>query len=269
MTTRNLQLHQVIVPPHVHRFEISEDSIKDLAASIQEVGLINPITVIDNGDETYTLRAGHCRILAHEYLRRSHIQANVITGSLRDTEAVTFAENLHRTPLSPMEEAYAIQHEHTENLVSIDQIARVLHRSVEWVHQRLALVEMPPDLRDLVHRRQLPIGSALALATVTDAPHRHYLQRYAIDAGANIQVVAEWVRQWQLAAELGNAHQAPKPQMPEPGQTLVVTMPCFACGAPHPYQDLRIIRMCTPCLTATTATPQEPAHSPAPPPQPN
>lgn len=247
MTTRTLRLHQVIVPEHIHRIDIAQDAIRDLADSIKQHGLINPITVTDNGDDTYTLRAGHCRLLAHELLGRSTIEATVREGTVRDTEGITFAENLHRTQLTPMEEAYAIKHEHEDNLVAIATIARVLHRTEDWVQQRLELVKMPPDLCELVHRRQLAIGSALALASVTDEKHRHYLQRYALDSGASVPVIAEWVRQWQLAVELGAAATAPRPALPEPGQQIEVTMPCFVCGQPHPYQALRVYRVCNSC----------------------
>jgi len=250
MTTRTLKLHQVIVPEHIHRITISETAIKDLAASIEQHGLINPITVIDNGDDTYTLRAGHCRLLAHQHLNRSHIEAQIRQGSVRDTEGITFAENLHRTALSPMEEAYAIKHEHEENLVPVDTIARVLHRSEDWVMQRLALTKMPPDLCELVHNAELPIGSAIALATVSDDSHRAYLTRYAIDGGAAVQVIREWVRQWQLADELGIGSAAARPEMPAPGEAITVTMPCGFCGNPHPYHLLRIVRLCGNCATA-------------------
>lgn len=260
MNSRTLRLHQVIVPEHIHRMTISEDAIRDLARSIEQNGLINPITVIDNGDDTYTLRAGHSRLLAHQYLNRSTIDATIRTGSVRDTAGITFAENLHRTQLSPMEEAYAIQHEHQHNLVPIDTIARVLNRTEQWVLLRLALTVMPPTLRELVHTDQLPIGSALALAAVSDDPHREYLTRYAINAGAAVTVIREWVRQWQLSQELGTGAAAPRPAMPEPGQQVVVNMPCYVCGDPHPYQDLRITRICGGCILALNQHDAPPPH---------
>lgn len=252
MSSETLRLHQIIVPEHIHRITIDQDALQTLADSIKENGLINPITVVDNGDDTYTLRAGHRRLLAHEILGRSTIEAIVRDGSVRDTEGITFAENLEREQLSPMEEAYAIKHEHEDNLVSVKQMAKRINRSEEWIRQRLALVHMPPDLCELVHQRKLPIGSAIALATVSDDVHRHYLQTYALDAGATVAVIGEWVRQWQLAAELGFATAAPKPPMPEPGQPITITMPCWICNAAHPYDQLRVFRVCNECTAELT-----------------
>lgn len=247
MSTQTLRLHQIIVPEHIHRITIDQDALQQLADSIKENGLINPITVVDNNDMTYTLRAGHRRLLAHQLLGRNIIEASVREGSVRDTEGITFAENLEREQLSPMEEAYAIKHEHEDNLVSVKQMAKRINRTEDWIRQRLALVHMPPDLCELVHTGKLAIGSAIALATVSDDAHRRYLQTYALDAGATVAVIGEWVRQWQLAVELGNGAAAPRPEMPEPGQPITVTMPCWVCAQPHPYEQLRVFRVCRDC----------------------
>jgi ParB-like chromosome segregation protein Spo0J len=178
----------------------------------------------------------------------------VRNGSVRDTEGITFAENLHRTELTPMEQAYAIKHEHEDNLVPIATMARVLHRSTEWIQQRLELVAMPPNMRELVHTSALPITSALLLATITDDTHRNYLVRYAVDAGAAVPVIREWVRQWHLAQELGTPGGAPLPDLPPAGQPVTVTMPCSVCGDAHPYQRLKVLRACDICLAALTET---------------
>jgi len=247
MTTRTLRLDQVIIPPHLHRIERNEQHIKDLARSIERSGLLNPITVSDNGDDTYTLVAGHNRLLAHEHMGRQTIAATMFTGSDKDAETARFAENLHRENLTPMEEALAIAREHFENFTPLDTIARMLNRSMDWVAQRLQLVDMPADLKELVHTKQLPIGSALALTEITDTAHRTYLQQYAMNAGAAVPVIREWVRQWHLAKDLGTQGNAPRPAMPEAGQPITVMMPCFICGDPHPYQLLRIMRVCQGC----------------------
>lgn len=247
MSARTLRLDQIAVPADVHRIDINDHELRDLAASIEQLGLLNPINVSDNGNDSYTLVAGHRRYLACQMLHRTHIDCTILTGSKRDTEAARFAENMHRAQLTPMEEAYAIQHQHTHNVIPVATIARMLHRSEDWVEQRLALVKMPPELCDLVHRGSLPIGSALALANVTDDAHRRYLTTYATTAGAAVTVIREWVKQWQLTITLDPSADAPRPEMPEPGAPVVVTMPCYCCGDPHPYQFLRVARMCAPC----------------------
>lgn len=247
MTTRSIPLSQIIVPDDIHRVDIDDQALKDLALSISQIGLLHPITVTDNANDTYTLRAGHRRYLAHIELGRPNIEATVFNGSERDAHAARFAENLARVNLSPMEEARAIHAEHYENLTPRDVIARMLNRTVDWVNQRLDLMDMPSELCDLVHQGALPIGSALALATISDVAHRRYLQTYAQTAGATVTVVREWVRHWELAQQPGSNVIAILPPMPEPGQPVVVTMPCHICGHPHPYQELRVTRVCGDC----------------------
>lgn len=263
MTTRTLRLNQIIIPEHIHRLNISHEAITDLAASIEQHGLINPITVVAHIDDTYTLRAGHCRLLAHQHLGRTTIEATVREGSIRDTAGLTFAENLHRTQLSPMEEAHAIKHEHEDNAVPTATIARVLHRSEEWVLQRLMLTVMHPELCELVHTRELPMGSALALNFVTDDAHRRYLTRYAIDAGAAVHVIREWVHLWELQSASVPPDQIARPPMPQPGQVIVVSMPCALCGQAHPYHQLQVLRLCSACIGEAVYSSDRPVPLPA------
>lgn len=260
MSARTLRLAQIFVPPNLHRVDIDEQALEDLAHSITTNGLLNPINVQDNGNDSYTLIAGHRRLLAHQRLGRTEIACTVHNGSARDASSARFAENLHRANLSPMEEARAIHHAHHIDLIAISTLARLLNRSQEWISRRLALLEMPLDLQELAHAGTLPLGSALALANVTDEIHRRYLTRYALDAGAAVNVIAEWVRQWQLAGELGDQGAAPLPEMPEPGQPITVTMPCYVCGEAHPYQELRVTRVCGGCMLELNT--QDVNHSP-------
>lgn len=259
MSARTLRLAQILIPEDVHRIDIDNQELQDLARSIEQLGLLNPIGVIDNGNDTYTLNDGHRRFLAHQILHRATIDCSIRTGSVRDNEAARFAENMQRAQLSPMEEAYAIKHQNEANLIPVHELARMLHRSVEWVDTRLFLTQMHPELCELVHRAALPIGSALALATVKDDTHRRYLTTYAINAGAAVSVIREWVRQWQLHEQLGATADAPRPEMPPPGEAVVVTMPCYICATPHPYQHLRVARICIDCTAQLEVSNRLPA----------
>ena len=58
------------------------------------------------------------------------------------------------------------------------------------------------------------------------------------------------MQQWELARDAGNAAGAPRPVLPEPGQAVVVTVPCYICTTPLPYQSMRILRACPECARA-------------------
>jgi ParB family chromosome partitioning protein len=252
MRNENLPLHKIELPARLHRVSIDEDALRELADSIMLHGLINPITVTQDGDH-YQLQAGQRRLLAHERLGRSHIEARVYEpGEPVNGDAVRFAENLQRADLSPMEEARAVRDYANATNAGVDPIAHMVNRSRAWVEQRLALLKLPDELTIALHTKRLGIAHALILAQVDDAPHRNYLLRYALDAGATTTCLRLWVENWKIARDTGHPDTAARPPMPEPGQPIVITVPCHICADLMPYHTARIVRLCADCLHRIT-----------------
>ena len=107
---------QTVVPinslqtnPYQPRIELDQDAIKELANSIAENGLLQPITVLENDNSTYTIVFGHRRVAAYEYLNKKEIEANILT-SLENKDLVIspIIENLQRKDMEPIETAMAL-----------------------------------------------------------------------------------------------------------------------------------------------------------------
>lgn len=247
MRHASIALHKIVLPSRLHRVSIDEEALHQLMASIEKDGLINSISVTELGD-VYQLEAGHRRFLAHQRMRRSHIDAKIYeAGDKASGESIRFQENLQRADLSPMEEALAIDGAIHENSMTTKDVARMLHRSEDWVLQRLQLLQLTDDLKDHVHEQRLGLAAALELNKVNDTEHRAYLLRYTLDAGASLAVVREWVNQWRLAEAAGNPSQAQRPEMPLPGQPIIIQIPCYVCHEAMAHDRLRILRICPNC----------------------
>ncbi|MDQ7021664.1 MAG: ParB/RepB/Spo0J family partition protein [Candidatus Dojkabacteria bacterium] len=97
------------INPYQPRIGIEQEAIIELAKSIQENGLLQPITVLDNHDDTYTIVFGHRRAAAYAYLDRTEIEANILT-SLDNKQLVIspIVENLQRKDMEPIETAMAL-----------------------------------------------------------------------------------------------------------------------------------------------------------------
>lgn len=250
MRHAQIPLHKIVLPPRLHRVSIDELALEELARSIAKDGLINAIAVTELGD-AYRLEAGHRRFLAHQRLGRVTIEAKIYEpADNANGEAIRFAENFDRADLSPMEEALALHRAIDEGEMTLDQVAHTANRSSAWVKQRLQLLALPDELSEHVHSRRLSTGAALELQKVDDQTHRTYLLRYALDAGASIAVLREWVNQWLLARAAGDAANAPRPDMPLPGQPIIIQIPCYVCNVPMVHDKLRILRVCPECTGA-------------------
>lgn len=95
--------------PYQPRIEIAHDAIVELANSIAQNGLLQPITVLENGDDTHTIVFGHRRVAAYEFLNKKNIEANILSSL--DNQALIIApivENLQRKDMEPIETAIAL-----------------------------------------------------------------------------------------------------------------------------------------------------------------
>jgi len=255
MNLQHIGVHQITLPDQLHRQAIDDEQLVQLAHSIAQVGLINPITVRPLGGY-YELVAGHRRYLACLRLGHTTIPAivRIDTSDNTDTaELVRTIENLHRTDLTPIEEANVIARLHRDQRHTIERIAAALHRSTRWVTERLQLADLVPELSDLVHQRKLGIAAALLLAEVTDSQHRAYLTRYALQDGVSTPILRQWIVEWHLAHAADALAPAPLPQMLAPGEHVVIYIPCGVCGEPTRHTHAHLMRVCDPCYDAATA----------------
>ena len=95
--------------PHQPRIELDQVAIGELANSINENGLLQPITVLENGDSTYTIVFGHRRVAAYEYLNKKNIEANILSSlDNKDLVIAPIVENLQRKDMEPIETAMAL-----------------------------------------------------------------------------------------------------------------------------------------------------------------
>ena len=95
--------------PYQPRIEINPNTIEELANSINENGLLQPITVLDNNDETYTIVFGHRRVAAYEFLNKKEIEANILLSlNNQDLVIAPIVENLQRKDMEPIETAMAL-----------------------------------------------------------------------------------------------------------------------------------------------------------------
>lgn len=130
--------------PDQPRKTFSEESLIELAASIERHGLIQPITVKRLDEGTYLLVAGERRFRAFERLGRSTIPAIVTTG---DAEEIALIENIQREDLNPLEEAEALARMMDRHRYTQEQLGQVVGKSQAAVSQVLGLLNLPETIR--------------------------------------------------------------------------------------------------------------------------
>jgi ParB family chromosome partitioning protein len=174
--------------PHQPRAALDPTRLADLAASIRQSGVVQPILVRPRGDR-FQIIAGERRWRAAREAGLASVPVTV--RDVPDTELLELAlvENLQREELNPLEEAQAFQSLQTEFHLTQEDIARRVGRERSTVANTLRLLRLPRELRDLVGTGRLEAGHARALLALGRADDQVALGREAARKGLSVREV--------------------------------------------------------------------------------
>ena len=172
---RVLSVDRIEPNPEQPRLVFEEAALKELAASIREHGVLQPILVRPLGGGQYQLVAGERRWRASKAAGLDTIPA--LVEELDDDTAleISIIENLQREDLTPLDEAAMYDRMVTEHGYSLRKLAQKLGKDKGYLENRLRLADAPDDVRELVSLRKDTLSHAYELMKVTDEKKRKRL----------------------------------------------------------------------------------------------
>jgi ParB family chromosome partitioning protein len=176
------------------RSHFDEEAMSSLAASIREVGLLQPILVRDLGEGEFELVAGERRWRA---ARRAGLQTiPVIVQDVSDSNSLEHAlvENLHRADLNALEEAAAFHQLIDDFGYTHEQVATRVGRSRTAVTNTLRLLQLPAGVQRSIADGQLAAGHARALLGTPDRGFQEELAKRVIAEGLTVRAVEDEIR---------------------------------------------------------------------------
>ena len=172
---RNVDLERITPNPEQPRLAFDETSLQELAASIREHGVLQPILVrpLDGGD--YQLIAGERRWRASKAAGLETIPA--LVEEIDDDTAleISIIENLQREDLSPLDEAAMYDRMVRDHGYSVRRLAQKLGKDKGYLENRLRLADAPEEIRELVSLRKDTLSHAYELLKVEDPKKRKRL----------------------------------------------------------------------------------------------
>jgi ParB family chromosome partitioning protein len=179
--------------PRQPRRTFDEEALDELAASITEVGLLQPVVVRNLGDGKYELVMGERRWRASMRAGLEAIPA--IVRETPDTDMLRDAllENLHRQQLDPLEEAAAYQQLLDDFGATHEQLAQKIGRSRPHITNTLRLLNLPPAVQKRVAAGVISAGHARALLSLNDAQAQERLAQRIVAEGLSVRAVEEIV----------------------------------------------------------------------------
>ncbi|HLK43005.1 MAG TPA: ParB/RepB/Spo0J family partition protein [Thermoleophilia bacterium] len=210
--------------PAQPRSHFDEEMLASLAASIREVGVLQPILVRPIEGGRYQLVAGERRWRAAKRVGLQTVPALIRTMPDESSLEHALVENLHRQDLNPLEEAAAYQQLIEGFGLTHDEVAARVGRSRAAVSNTLRLFQLPPAIQRMVMDGALSAGHARALLGTPDRAFQEALARRAVSEQLSVRAVEDAVRERnELAGASGPlpqvaAHRAGTP-LPRPRGT--------------------------------------------------
>ena len=189
----SVPLDRLIPNPDQPRKVFDQEALEELARSIGERGIIQPILAEQQSDDTYVIIAGERRYRAARMAGLTVVP--VLPGVFSEDEKLEIAliENIQRQDLSPLEEARAYRDLMDRLELSQDELARRLGRSRPAVANSLRLLRLPEAVQELVSSGQLSGGHARTLLGVEDAALLTETAQLTVEEGLSVRALERLV----------------------------------------------------------------------------
>jgi ParB family chromosome partitioning protein len=178
------------------RIDMHPESLQNLADSIREQGVVQPIVVRGIGDSRYEIIAGERRWRAAQLAGLHEIPAVIRDVEDRAAIAIALIENIQRENLNPLEEARALKRLISEFEMTHEQAAQAVGRSRVAVSNLLRLLDLEDAVKGMVERRELEMGHARALLALSGA-RQEEAARQVIARGLTVRATERLVQELQ------------------------------------------------------------------------
>lgn len=181
-----LPLECIRANPNQPRKYFEEEKIKELAASIAQYGLLQPITVQQVERNCYELVAGERRLLACKQLKMQAIPAIVVALKEEDSAALALVENIQRCSLNYFEEADAFDKLMRQFHLTQQQLAFRLGKTQSTIANKLRLLKFPENIREKLASSELTERHARALLPLLESEKLESVVEQVINRGLTV-----------------------------------------------------------------------------------
>ena len=163
-----LEVEKIKANPHQPRKSIDKIRLQELADSIREHGILQPLVVTKVGDEEYQIIVGERRLEAAKIVGLSRVPVIIRDSSEQEKLELALVENLQRDNLNPVEKAYAFKKLIDEFNFIQQNVAKRIGKSRESVANTLRLLDLPAEIQRAILENKITEGHGRAILTLPD-----------------------------------------------------------------------------------------------------
>lgn len=190
-----IELSKIVANPNQPRREFDQVALQELADSIAEIGIIQPITLRKISDNEYQIIAGERRFRASQLANLSTIPAYIRTADDENVMEMALIENIQREDLNAVEIALAYQNLMEEYNLTQERLSERVGKKRATITNYLRLLKLPAPIQMALQKKQLDMGHARALLTLDSPTKQVKMFEEIMKHGYSVRKVEELVKQ--------------------------------------------------------------------------
>jgi len=195
----NLQIdiNAIDTNPFQPRSRFDAQALEELAASIRQVGIVQPLTVRESGDGRYQLIAGERRLRAARMAGLTHVPAYIRTADDTAMLEMALVENIQREDLDAVEVAISYQRLIEECSLTQEQLSDRVGKQRSTVANYLRLLRLPAEIQLGIRNKNLSMGHARTLVNIEDPQKQINVFYHIIEEDLSVRATEDLVRHIQ------------------------------------------------------------------------
>ena len=184
-----IAISQIVANPDQPRRTFDQEALDELADSIREHGVISPITLRDNGDDTYMIIAGERRFRASKIAGLERIPAYIRTAKDEQVMEWALIENIQREDLDAIEIALAYQRLMDEYNLTQERMSERVGKKRATIANYLRLLRLPAEIQVGIKEKKIEMGHARAILAAPSAERQLDLYQRILREGLSVRKV--------------------------------------------------------------------------------
>ena len=206
-----IEISQISPNPEQPRTTFSEEALEELASSIRELGIIQPLTLRSVGDNAYQIISGERRYRAAKMAGLHTVPAYIRTANDSELTEMALIENIQREDLNAIEIALTFKKLSEQYHLTQERLSERIGKKRATIANFLRLIRLPAEVQLGLRDKIVDMGHARALLSLDKPSLQLKLYNEIIKKGLSVRQVEALVKQWQEAEEKGdNPTVAPK-----------------------------------------------------------
>ncbi len=197
-----IELSKIAINPNQPRREFDEESLNELAMSITEIGIIQPITLRKISDNEYQIIAGERRYRASQKAGLKTIPAYIRTADDENMMAMALIENIQREDLNAVEIALGYQHLIDEYELTQERLSERIGKNRATIANYLRLLKLPAPIQIALQNKEIDMGHARALLTLKEPQQQVKVLKEILKHGYSVRKVETLVKELNAENDL-------------------------------------------------------------------